>query len=345
MKVLVNGDRGYIGAVLVPVLREAGHEVVGLDAGWYDGCDFGDRPARLRVAHRRHPGPEAGGPRGLRRGGPPGGDLQRPGRPPQPGGDVLRQRPRCGPHGRGGQGRRRAAVPVLLLVLAVRRRRRRAGDRGQRLQPGDALRREQGDGRAAHLPAGRRRLQPDLPAQRHGVRLVAAAARRHRGQQPDRHRLHPRRGPAAERRHRRGGRWCTCADIARAFLAVLEADASVVHDQAFNIGRDEDVVQIRDIATRGGGARSTRRSRSPRARPPTSGTTASTSARSTALLPAFRPQWTVPDGHRRAGRATWSGRARRRGLRGAAVRAARADQPAPGQGMLDDLLFVEALIA
>ncbi|MGH8966213.1 MAG: NAD-dependent dehydratase, partial [Actinomycetes bacterium] len=41
MRVLVDGDRGYVGAVLVPFLQAAGHEVVGLDAGWYDGCDFG----------------------------------------------------------------------------------------------------------------------------------------------------------------------------------------------------------------------------------------------------------------------------------------------------------------
>lgn len=41
MKILVTGDRGYIGAVFVPRLLAAGHEVVGLDAGWYDGCDFG----------------------------------------------------------------------------------------------------------------------------------------------------------------------------------------------------------------------------------------------------------------------------------------------------------------
>jgi nucleoside-diphosphate-sugar epimerase len=44
MRVLVAGDRGYIGAVLVPFVRSAGHEVVGLDIGWYDGCDFGTQP-------------------------------------------------------------------------------------------------------------------------------------------------------------------------------------------------------------------------------------------------------------------------------------------------------------
>lgn len=42
MQCLVTGDRGYIGAVLVPLLRGAGHSVVGLDADWYRGCDFGD---------------------------------------------------------------------------------------------------------------------------------------------------------------------------------------------------------------------------------------------------------------------------------------------------------------
>ena len=41
MKVMVAGDRGYIGAVLAPVLRQAGHEVHGLDLGLYDGCDLG----------------------------------------------------------------------------------------------------------------------------------------------------------------------------------------------------------------------------------------------------------------------------------------------------------------
>ena len=41
MKVLVAGDGGYIGAVMVPFLQAAGHQVHGLDLGLYDGCDLG----------------------------------------------------------------------------------------------------------------------------------------------------------------------------------------------------------------------------------------------------------------------------------------------------------------
>ena len=44
MKILVAGDRGYIGAVLVPFLRAAGHTVEGLDLGLYEGCDLGPGP-------------------------------------------------------------------------------------------------------------------------------------------------------------------------------------------------------------------------------------------------------------------------------------------------------------
>ena len=37
-------------------------------------------------------------------------------------------------------------------------------------------------------------------------------------------------------------------DISRAFLAVLEAPRELVHDEAFNVGRAQDNVQVRDIA-------------------------------------------------------------------------------------------------
>jgi nucleoside-diphosphate-sugar epimerase len=41
MRVLVTGHDGYIGAVMVPALQRAGHEVVGLDSYLYEGCELG----------------------------------------------------------------------------------------------------------------------------------------------------------------------------------------------------------------------------------------------------------------------------------------------------------------
>jgi nucleoside-diphosphate-sugar epimerase len=84
-------------------------------------------------------------------------------------------------------------------------------------------------------------------------------------------------------------------DISLAFLAVLEADRDVVHDQAFNIGRDEDVVQIRDIAQTVARRFDV---------PVTFAEGASADSRDyrvdfgkvKRLLPGFQPRWTVPDG-------------------------------------------------
>ena len=41
MRILLTGHKGYIGAVAGPVLRGAGHDVVGLDTDLFAGCDFG----------------------------------------------------------------------------------------------------------------------------------------------------------------------------------------------------------------------------------------------------------------------------------------------------------------
>ncbi|MEM6674128.1 MAG: NAD(P)-dependent oxidoreductase [Planctomycetota bacterium] len=44
MKVLVTGHNGYVGQVMVPMLQAAGHDVVGLDTYFYEGCQFDDGP-------------------------------------------------------------------------------------------------------------------------------------------------------------------------------------------------------------------------------------------------------------------------------------------------------------
>ena len=44
MRVLVTGDRGYIGSVLVPYLLLQRHTVTGIDTDYYAGCDFAAPP-------------------------------------------------------------------------------------------------------------------------------------------------------------------------------------------------------------------------------------------------------------------------------------------------------------
>ena len=44
MRVFITGNKGYIGAVMVPMLIAAGHEVVGLDSNLYRECTFDDPP-------------------------------------------------------------------------------------------------------------------------------------------------------------------------------------------------------------------------------------------------------------------------------------------------------------
>ncbi|WP_236794533.1 NAD(P)-dependent oxidoreductase [Amycolatopsis sp. GM8] len=44
MKVLLTGHQGYLGSVMAPVLRAAGHEVAGLDSGLFAECVLGPKP-------------------------------------------------------------------------------------------------------------------------------------------------------------------------------------------------------------------------------------------------------------------------------------------------------------
>jgi nucleoside-diphosphate-sugar epimerase len=47
VNVLVTGHRGYIGAVLVPMLLETKHKVTGLDTDFFAGCDFNGGPVAV----------------------------------------------------------------------------------------------------------------------------------------------------------------------------------------------------------------------------------------------------------------------------------------------------------
>jgi nucleoside-diphosphate-sugar epimerase len=47
MRVLMTGHKGYIGSVMAPMFRNAGHMVVGLDSDLYQGCLFGAGPPEI----------------------------------------------------------------------------------------------------------------------------------------------------------------------------------------------------------------------------------------------------------------------------------------------------------
>lgn len=49
MKVLVTGDTGYIGTIMVPILLESGFDVVGMDSDLFAECEF--EPSKARAPH------------------------------------------------------------------------------------------------------------------------------------------------------------------------------------------------------------------------------------------------------------------------------------------------------
>ena len=52
MRILLTGHKGYIGAVAGPMLCGAGHDVVGLDADLFAGCDFGEAAPEIPEVRR-----------------------------------------------------------------------------------------------------------------------------------------------------------------------------------------------------------------------------------------------------------------------------------------------------